>query len=245
MMLTEKIGLLVPAFTLLISSLTLAESAFEGVYAQVATGYQKTYVGNVTANNIDGAGAYSMNAPAQSVGNAPLMLGLGYNLPVTPLFLLGLGAEYQAISSTSGAATFIVPEGCTGQCGGAQYKTSNQMSLYLAPSYIINADKLAYFKVGYSAHTLQYFYQQGHYGDPANGASFGSSFVGGYVFGVGYKQMIASGLYGFSEANYYNYAKASLNNSLNNGVGKMPTIVSRYNPLSSTLNFLIGLGYRF
>ena len=240
-----KRTLFVAAAAAFVAGSTMAKSPFEGAYVEVATGYQKTSVGSVTANNMDGGGAYSMIAPAQSTGKTPLMLGLGYTVSVAPQFVFGLGAQYQAIRSTSSTTTFIVPEGCSGQCGGTQYQISNQYSIFVAPGYAIDQDRLAYFKVGYSSQTVQSSYQQGHANDPANGASFGTSVVSGYILGIGYKQMIAGGLYGFLEGNYYGYGKASFNNSLNNGVGKVQTTVSGYNPLSSALNFLVGVGYAF
>ena len=222
-----------------------AQSAFEGAYVQMATGYQKTDIGSVTASNADGDGPYSMIAPSQNTSTVPLMFGLGYSFLVSPQFLLDLGAQYQAISSTSSTVTFAVPEGCKGQCGGAQYKTSNQYSIFIAPGYVIDRVKLAYVKLGYSGQSLQSSYQQGHANDPANTASFGLSHVSGYIFGIGYKQIINEGLYGFIEGNYYNYGRASFNNSLNNGIGKISTTVTGYNPPSSAINFLAGLGYQF
>ena len=233
-------------FTIAVAaSSTMAQSAFEGAYAQIATGYQNTYIEGVRASNIDGDGAYSMIAPAQNYDKAPLMVGFGYNFSITSQFLLGLGAEYQTVSSISKTFTFIVPEGCTGQCGGAQYKTSNQYSILVALGYEIDKNRLAYFKAGYSGQSLQSTYKEGHAGDPANDTSFGLSIVSGYVFGAGYKHIITGRWYGFTEGNYYSYGRASLNNSLNNGAGKVPTTVSGYNPPSSALNFLVGLGYQF
>jgi hypothetical protein len=65
--------------------------------------------------------------------------------------------------------------------------------------------------------------------------------VSGYVLGLGYKQLITGGLYGFVEANYYSYAKPSLSSTYTDEGGG--TVSS--NPNVSAYNLLLGVGYRF
>jgi opacity protein-like surface antigen len=234
-----KIKLLVAAAATVVASSAMAQSAFEGFYGQISTGYESTNIGSsgFTANT---GTPFPVNAPSQNTSTMPLMLGLGYNFSVTPQFLLGLGADYQAISSTSSTATFTVPGGCGGPCPGTQYKASNQYSIFVTPGYAIDKDKLAYLKAGYASQNLKATFQ-GTGGDPDGGSSFGSSTVSGYVVGLGYKQIITGGIYGFAEGNYYSYGKASFNNTLQ----PSGTTISGYGPSSSAYNFLVGVGYRF
>lgn len=84
---------------------TLAQSAFQGFYGQVATGYE--------ANNASGLNGTAVTAPGgvdntgnlaasnQSFGSAPLVLGFGYNFSLNPQWLLGVGVDYSALSQTS------------------------------------------------------------------------------------------------------------------------------------------------
>jgi hypothetical protein len=92
-----------------------------------------------------------------------------------------------------------------------------------------------YAKFGYSSQSVQYS-QTNCCSSPSNKAQ-----VSGYVLGMGYKQLITGGLYGFAEANYYAYAKPSLSSTYSDGPGG--TVSS--SPSVSAYNFLLGLGYRF
>jgi opacity protein-like surface antigen len=239
--------ILVSILFVLFASPIFAQSAFEGFYGQIATGYQSTNVSSqsytVTFRNPPAA---SVNSPSVNINTVPIMLGLGYNFSVTPKFVLGIGAEYQAISSsaTSTPQTVSPAGACGGTCPSVKYKVSNQYSLFVTPGYAIDRDKLVYLKAGYASQKLQGTYQQGVSGDIDNGASFGTSTVSGYILGLGYKQVITGGLYGFAETNYYSYGRASLNNSLPAQPGGSQTL-SGNNPSSSTYNFLVGVGYKF
>jgi opacity protein-like surface antigen len=213
-----------------------AQSAFEGFYGQLGAGYENNSVASSTMTY----NTLQLTTPSVNNGSGQLNLGLGYSVALTKNFLLGIGAEYSTISSTfeSGQITSAV---CGGICNGTQkYKVSNRYSIFLTPGYAIDKDKLAYLKAGYSAQTIQATLNQTANQDSNNGASFGSQGVSGYVLGLGYKQMIRAGFYGFTEANYYSYSSASLNNTMPNGV-----IVSNNNPKPSAYNFLVGLGYKF
>ena len=166
-------------------------------------------------------------------------MGLGYNASVTQKFLLGVGVEYSTISSkpTTGQITSV---NCGGNCDATQaYKISNRYSIFLTPGYAIEKDKLVYAKAGYSNQKLQSTLNETANLDVNNGANLGSKSVNGYILGFGYKQMISSGLYGFTEANYYSYSSASLNSTLPSG----DTFTS--NPKPSAYSFLVGVGYKF
>jgi len=177
-----------------------------------------------------------LNTPSTNNGTGQINLGLGYNAAVTQTFLLGIGVEYSTISSTfeSGQIT-----GCGASCDATQkYKVSNRYSVFLTPGYAIDKDKLAYLKAGYSNEKLQSTLNETAAFDTNNGASFGSKSVGGYLVGLGYKQMIKGGFYGFGEANYYSYSSASLNNNVGG-------VITNNNPKPSAYSFLVGVGYKF
>jgi hypothetical protein len=214
----------------------MAQSAFEGFYGQVGAGYENNSVASSSFN----FGGADVSTPSGSKDAAQINLGLGYNAAVTKEFLLGVGVEYSAISSTfeSGELTSVV--GCGGACGATQkYTASNRTSIFLTPGYAIAKDKLAYVKAGYSMQTLKSELNQASPG-VNQGANFGSKSVGGYVVGLGYKQMISGGFYGFGEADYYSYSSVGLNNTFPSGA-----LVTNNNLTPSAYNFLIGVGYKF
>jgi opacity protein-like surface antigen len=147
-----KMKLLVAAAAIVMAGSVMAQSAFEGFYGQVGAGYESNSVAS-SSFNYNGA---DVSTPSGSKDAAQINLGLGYNVAITKEFLLGIGVEYSAISSTfeSGELNSVV--GCGGGCGATQkYTASNRTSIFLTPGYAIAKDKLAYVKAGYSMQTLK------------------------------------------------------------------------------------------
>lgn len=238
-----KIKLMVAAAATVVASSAMAQSAFEGFYGQLGTGYENNSIGStsiVVGPNSRHTGGTSASTSISS-GNVPLVVGLGYNFSVSPQFVLGLGADYSTISQTSGVATFNFGTGCSdpnGGCAQLKYQTSNRYSIFVAPGYQIDKDKLAYFKVGYTGETLTV--------QPQGGGTTGnfSNNLSGYVLGLGYKQIISGGFYGFGEANYYGYSKPTLTGAATNTDGSGNQAIT-LNPSVSAYNFLVGVGYKF
>jgi hypothetical protein len=219
-----------------------AQSAFEGFYGQIATGYESNSFNGLgapytftTTGGATGSGATS--ASNQNANGVPLVIGLGYNFKIDNSFLLGLGIDYSAISQeTKGYSS-----GEDGEVFNAnnKLKVQNRYNIFVSPSYVIDKDKLAYLKVGYSSQSLKY-------SAPAvdtTPALSTSSNQSGYILGLGYKQMISGGFYGFAEANYMSYNKVNLGTSWTETTGVRVT--NSTNTGASAYNFLVGVGYRF
>ncbi len=116
------------------------------------------------------------------------------------------------------------------------YHIANRMSAYISPGYIIDENKLAYAKLGFSGEQVSSKMQSG-----AGGAESGSQKAGGFVVGLGYKQIISGGFYGFGEVNYYGYKMPVTTITLDPSGGKL-------NGNANSLNayqFLAGVGYKF
>lgn len=216
----------------LISKGGVAKSAFEGLSGQLSTGYENNSSASTTFQT--NTAPYALSIPSSSKGSVPLVVGLGYSFSILPQYLLGLGADYSTISSTLNNSSIACASGCTGIQG--QVKVSNRYSIYLTPAYEIDKDKLAYLKAGYTTQQVQ----QQQFTVNQQPYQYGSATAGGYVIGLGYKQIINGGLYGFGELNYFSYSQVSLNNALRGGA-----TVSGNNPSTSAYNLLVGLGYRF
>lgn len=210
------------------ASSAMAQSAFEGAYGQLGVGYDN--------NTVDSSGAtvngFATTAPQGSGGSFASTVGLGYNFAINNQVLLGLGVDYGFVNSsqfTGSNSTFT----------NVGFKVSNRYNVFVAPGYAIDKDKLAYLKVGYSNQSVKITDEDS--GSATKGETTAQGNAGGYVLGLGYKQIITGGFYGFGEANYYNYGGvASTSKTLSDG-----TVSSNYSPKSSAYQFLVGLGYKF
>ena len=179
-----------------------AQSAFEGAYGQLGIGYQSA------KPTVSGTNYSSSNGFATTVG-------AGYNFVIDKSFLLGFGAEYSPIATSSANYT---EDGSTGK-----YKNKNTYNIFLSPGIAVSKESLAYAKVGYTGTTIKF---EGSDGSNRN--------LTGYSLGLGYKQVIEGGLYGFAEGNYLTYLNKTFTDS--DGPFKMK---------ANSYNLLVGVGYKF
>jgi len=241
-----------------------AQSAFAGFYGQISTGYESNQLGSQTDNVTvtPNTGTETANAAAsQTFGGAPLVLGAGYYWQTNEKWLLGVGADYSALK-TSSSYSASGPKIAAGQSltfNGLGMQLSNRFNLFLTPAYAIDKDKLVYLKAGYSQVTAQYS-RANSVTITSNGASSTASSVGGnqssnqggYLIGLGYKQIITSGLYGFVEGNYmgynspsYRFSSTTATDNAIHGTGSSTrTVTSSFSSLN-TYQVLVGLGYAF
>jgi hypothetical protein len=199
-----KIKLLVAAAATIMASSAMAQSAFEGAYGQLGIGYQSSKPKTDSSEE-----SYSSTTGFASV------IAAGYNFQVTKDFLLGIGAEYSFLP-TSQANLTDTDDGMTLT---EKYKNQNTYNIFLSPGIVISKDSLAYAKVGYTGTS---------YKNESEGITDN---LQGYSLGLGYKQIISGGLYGFAEGNYFSY------NNKTRACG---------NKLSgNSMNLLVGVGYKF
>lgn len=230
-----KAKLLLACSGLIFSCLSFAQSQFVGAYGQISTGYENNRISSAQLIGTDNGGTpNTSNSVSTNNGSAPLVLGLGYLIPVQNNFTLGLGIDYSTLTQETSPAAFYYPA-VNSPNFNYQFTISNRFNIFAAPGYAIDKDKLVYAKLGYSSQSVQYS-QTNCCSSPSNKAQ-----VSGYVLGLGYKQLITGGLYGFVEANYYTYAKPSLSSTYTDGPGGTVST----NPNVSAYNLLLGLGYRF
>ena len=246
-----------------------AQSAFAGFYGQISTGYESNQLGSQadTATVSPYAGLDTNNSgPSQTFGGAPLVLGIGYYWQATDKWLIGLGADYSALTQTSSeipktvnnapGSTSVAP-GSSVTFNGSSMQLSNRFNLFITPGYAIDKDKLVYIKAGYSQVTAQYNPSttltrttNGVSTKFAAGALSGnqSSNQGGYLLGIGYKQIFTGGLYGFVEGNYMGYNAPSYTftgyETSRGGIATTRTVTASFASLN-TYQALIGLGYAF
>jgi len=232
----KKVKLLLNCSGLILSCTTFAQSQFVGAYGQISTGYENNRVSSAQLIGTNYGGTpNATNSVNITSSSAPLVLGLGYLFPVQNNFTLGLGVDYSALTQETSPTAFYYPSIKNSPSFNYKFTISNRFNIFVTPGYAIEQDKLAYAKLGYSSQSVQYS-QTNCCSSPSNKAQ-----VSGYILGLGYKQLIAGGLYGFVEANYYGYAKPNLSSTYTDeGGGAVSS-----NPNVSAYNFLLGLGYRF
>lgn len=250
-----------------------AQSDFAGFYGQLSTGYESNQLGSLSGSATEVPNNKSdiiRTAPSQTFGGAPLVFGAGYYWQANDKWLIGVGADYSALSQTSSSfpvsitnapGNTTVTPGSTVTANGASAQLSNRFNIFLTPGYAIDKDKLVYLKAGYSQVTTQFNRHSSVTRLAANGTSVTtpatggnpSSNQGGYLVGLGYKQIITSGLYGFVEGNYMSYNSPSdsytttvtaLNNVHGINSTGTRTVTTKFNSLNS-YQLLVGLGYAF
>ena len=217
------------------SATTFAQTTFAGFYGQVSTGYEKNSVGSTKMIGTDyGSTPNTSNTTSPNASGLPLVFGLGYTFNLKDKFTLGLGVDYSALTQTTSAVGFSYPS-ISSATYNYDFAISNRFNIFVAPGYAIDENKLAYIKLGYSNQDIQYS-QTNCCSTPSEKAN-----VSGYVLGLGYKQIIQDGLYGFIEANYYGYANTTMKATYTDGPGG----TTQVSPDLSAYNVLVGVGYRF
>ena len=254
----------------LITTNSQAQSAFAGFYGQISTGYESNQLGSLSGsatNTPNQKTDTNRSGSSQTFGGAPLVLGIGYYWQANDKWLIGVGADYSALSQTTSSfpvsitnapGNSSINSGETATANGSSLQLSNRFNIFITPGYVIDKDKLVYIKAGYSQLSAQYN-QPTSLTRTTNGVSTTfaatggsqSSNQGGYLIGLGYKQIITSGLYGFVEANYMGYSAPSYSYSTYSpgavSLGRSAsarTVTTSFASLNS-FQALIGLGYAF
>jgi hypothetical protein len=235
-----KIKLLVAAAATVVASSAMAQSAFEGFYGQIGTGYESNSITGL-GSSFSTSGSFvatgTTSASNQNANGMPLVIGLGYNFKIDNAWLLGLGVDYSALSQES--SSYSDTNSLGGGSTGNKQKVQNRYNIFVSPAYVIDKDKLVYLKAGYSAQTIKYS-SPAQDTTPALSTSNNAS---GYILGLGYKQMISGGFYGFAEGNYMSYGKVNAGTSWTETTGIGVTTTT--NTGSSAYTFLVGVGYKF
>jgi hypothetical protein len=221
--------------TTLITTTASAQSAFEGFYGQIGVGYENNSpsTSSYAYNSSNDGSSLPVSTSDSSKGSFSGAIGLGYGFSINNNFLLSLGADYSPLKANTGKTT--------DEAGfNYNYQIANRTNIFLAPGYVIDKDKLAYFKAGYSQQTMK----MQNYLTP-NGTAFGnggsnpSNTLRGYVLGLGYKQLISQNIYMFGEGNYYSYGNQSYTSVYGSGLS------DTFNAKATAYQFLVGVGYKF
>ena len=236
-------------FLALLATSAMAQSAFEGFYGQISTGYESNQASNLnsTIEHTDPSyQGFIITGSNQNFGGVPVIAGLGYNFSVTSNWLLGIGVDYSAFNQKS--STFSQQYlNHVALFSGNQLTVSNRFNIFLAPGYAIDKDKLVYLKAGYSSVSLKEAFPNLYTSGGSGPLPYASQTqtLSGYIIGLGYKQMIKDGFYGFAEANYMAYSQKTFSSYYDGfNFGPNPSYLSN-SPNLSSYQALVGIGYKF
>jgi outer membrane immunogenic protein len=209
---------LIPLALMFFAAPSFAQNAFEGFYGQIGIGYESTSPG--FSSGTTSGFAYSVPYESKSRGFAGVISVGGY-MQMNQSFLLGLGVDYSPLSTSNANWSMTIPG--AGQLNENKFEKKSSYNIFVSPALAIDKDKLAYAKIGFAGLSAQTT-------DPEN-LKDTYNFTG-YSLGLGYKQAINGGLYGFAEGNYFSYGSKTL-------------IEATGNIKPSTFNLLVGIGYKF
>ena len=244
-----KITALALAITSIAASSAMAQSAkanaWEGFYGQVGVGF-----GIFTPSISNGTPTYPAPVSAvpatmstsniNNVNTGLINLAAGYNYGINESYVLGIAATYYPGASSSATGNLTVgtttyPYSLSPTLNKSQVATYNVKNLYsivLTPGYVIDKDRLAYAKVGYTGATI---------GLSSADVPYNATNLTGYTLGLGYKQMLTSSVYAFGEVNYASYGKSNVSTI----TGSSGTTYSGVSVKGTGTDFLVGVGYRF
>jgi hypothetical protein len=224
-------GLLALAGVATFSSMQVhAQSKFDGAYGQVGVGYESIAPSYSNSNfTVVGVGTAPINTSISNANGFTGVVTVGYMATITKDFLLGIGAEYSPIAGQKANYSGSV---LGTSLGNGSYNKENSYNIFLSPATPIGADGLLYGKVGYTGATIK---------DTFGSSSTNTNYTG-YSLGLGYKQIIQGGLYGFGEFNYMSYGNQTASAT---GTVSGYTVNSSITSNANAYNLIVGLGYKF
>jgi hypothetical protein len=220
-------------------------NAWEGAYGQIGVGFG-IFSPSISNGTPTYPAPYSSVPASMSTSNVKNVntglanLAVGYNFGINESYVLGIGATYYpgASSSATGSLTVgtsVPPYSLSpglNQTETATYNVKNLYSIVLTPGYVIDKERLAYAKVGYTGATI---------GISTASIAYNSTNLTGYTLGLGYKQMITSSIYAFGEVNYAAYG----NKTVSTITSSSGATYSGVSAKGTGTDFLVGIGYRF
>ena len=242
-----KITALAIALSTAAASSAMAQSAktnaWEGAYGQIGVGWGmfNPSVSNGTAIQPTGLPApypstVTLNSSASNVNNVStglMNLAVGYNFGLSSDYVLGLAATYYPGASSGATGNlnyYSQSSGALLKTSVASYQVKNLYSIVLTPGYVIDKDRMAYAKIGYTGATI---------GLSTADLAYNTSNLTGYTLGLGYKQIITGSIFAFGEVNYASYGSVTATGTTTGGAN-----IS--NQIKGTgTDILVGLGYRF
>lgn len=220
-----------------LTSVSYAQSNFEGGYARIGVGYSMVNLNASATATVPTSGNIVKSQSFDQINTLIGDIGVGYNWRIAPKVLLGIGAGI--LPSASSTASYSLTT-ITGTTVNGTSQLQNPWSVYITPGYELSTDQLLYAKLGYSGVT-------GVTSDPTFGVN--KTTYNGYLLGLGFKTMIDKKVDAFIEYNYTNFSSQTSSAAnvapASNGAVPIGAMigVSTSQPVASTI--LVGVSYHF
>lgn len=216
------------AIGVLFSTPGMAQKSFEGAFGQIGAGYESVNPTLGSASVQTGGSNYPATTSIQSANDFVAQASIGYYFSVTPKFLIGVGADWAFVD---GSVAYYSVNSAVG-AGPGDYKKTNAYDFYISPATPIGEEGLLYGKFGTAAF------------DRTKTETGKQTGFHGYNLGLGYKQFITGGFYGFAEANYYIYQNQTVQNCYASS-SSFPAYCLTSTSGLSNYNLMLGVGYKF
>jgi len=220
----DNVLILLGIFFLGFSSISNAQnnSHFDGFFADLGVGYRNVNTSSSSSLTLNGS-AIPSSLNTEQPSSTVTALTAGYNLRVTPGYILALGAN---ISPASGQAQQVQIQALNQTIALAGIKPLYNYGFFIAPGLELG-EGLAYLKVGTQTQV--------------NNSNTSPNFYG-YLIGMGYKHIVYESIYVFGEADYAAYSSQTTNKSVSSS-GRMINATVTSTPQGS--RFLLGVGISF
>lgn len=239
------------ALSLFISSTgAFAQAAFDGINAQIGVG-----MGNISAQNssnyriVDGSDVYtgSGNANSSSKSNVFGMASVGYSYSFKNKFNLGANLFYLGGSNDMGTSSYSQTDANGYVDNGSQNsKLKNIWGISVEPGYYFTDKTLGFLKLGWAQAKIegngnetsndpQALYSSSSYTASAN--------TQGFLYGLGFKQMLDNNIYIGIDAFQIQFANKSGTGTATSSSGVTLTQTLASKPLVTYVG--LSLGYRF
>ena len=137
-----------------ISTSSHSKEKFEGFYTQIGSGTERNSVEELNATSVSTFNNASTQADNLYLAKkyfkgAPIHGALGFNVRVSPKWIMGVGAEYSHLAKKSQGET-IVGSNTGNFIPNVQVGIQGRYNVFMTSGLVIDKNKLLYIKAGYS-----------------------------------------------------------------------------------------------
>ena len=227
-----------------------AQSAFDGVNVQLGVGMgtnsvQQSGSRSYTSSDASFTSSSSNNNVQSSKANVFGNISLGYSQGFANNFNLAANVFYMMGSDDAGTSNYSYSNSnLESNSGNSKNTLKNMWGIVLEPGYYFGKESLGFLKLGWA---------QGKVGitstdfdstqDPATTSFSGSANTQGFLYGLGFKQMVSKNVYLGFEAYQIQFSSKSFSQTTVDSFGATQTGTLSLKPLNSYAG--ITLGYKF
>lgn len=210
-----------------VSTYAMADSAFDGVNAQIGIGGAS--IGNEATVSVDGANLNNKTSQAALLGT----VAVGYSYALPQKFNLAANVFYNFGSSNAGGFNENYGDGYNTNWNS---KVQNLWGISIEPGYYFADRSLGFVKLGWAMastkQTASNFINEG-------GTTINTGTANGFLYGLGFKQLLTDNVYVGIDA--YQVLFSSTSTTISDGYNSNFTFTSKPNYTFGGIN----VGYKF